>query len=152
MDIKLLKFIKAQKSLNVETLLEACKQGLEAPPPEGQPVNLEEKANFGVVRDLLINYRVENESKAINSFINYINEVLNTEDPNGCIRIMSIHKSKGLEAENVFILNEAKPFEKLGRSKDMIQQEKNLSYVAITRAKENLYLVKRVENSENEDF
>ena len=65
---------------------------------------------------------------------------------------MSIHKSKGLEAENVFILNEAKPFEKLGRSKDMIQQENNLSYVAITRAKENLYLVKRVENSENEDF
>lgn len=149
---KLLKFIKAQKSLNVDTLLESCQQGLEAPPPEGQPVNLEEKANFGVVRDLLINYRVEHESKAINSFINYINEVLNTEDPSGCIRIMSIHKSKGLEAENVFILNEAKPFEKLGRSKDMIQQEKNLSYVAITRAKENLYLVKRVESSENEDF
>ena len=78
----------------------------------------------------------------IDRFISYIQNVINVDNPDGCVRIMSIHKSKGLESENVFVLNEGRPFVELGRSKDMIQQERNLSYVALTRAKEKLYLVR----------
>ena len=78
----------------------------------------------------------------INYFISYVENMINVDNPDGCVRIMSIHKSKGLESDNVFVLNEGRVFTELGRSKDMIQQEKNLSYVALTRAKENLYLVR----------
>ena len=55
----------------------------------------------------------------------------------GPIKLMTVHKSKGLEFPNVFILDAA-----------LIRQEgqdPNLRYVAITRAKENLRYI----NSEN---
>lgn len=87
----------------------------------------------------------------IDRFISYVQNMINVDNPDGCVRIMSIHKSKGLEAENVFVLNEGRPFIELGRSKDMVQQEKNLSYVALTRAKENLYLVRSGPDEEDEE-
>jgi len=53
----------------------------------------------------------------------------------------SIHKAKGLEAENVYILRpDLLPHPKA--KKDwQIEQEKNLKYVAITRAKKNLFYI-----------
>ena len=77
--------------------------------------------------------------------------MINVENPDGCVRIMSIHKSKGLESDNVFVLNEGRVFSELGRSKDMVQQERNLSYVALTRAKENLYLVRCRSDEESKE-
>ena len=65
---------------------------------------------------------------------------------------MSIHKSKGLEENNVFVLHEAIPFTKLAKTPDMLQQERNLSYVAITRAKENLYLVQDIPEDKEDEF
>lgn len=85
------------------------------------------------------------------AFISYVQNMINVDNPDACVRIMSIHKSKGLEAENVFVLNEGRIFVELGRSKDMIQQEKNLSYVALTRAKENLYLVRCSSDEKDEE-
>ena len=87
-----------------------------------------------------------------NVFIEYIRSVINTDNPDGCVRIMSIHKSKGLEADSVFVLNEGRVFTELGRSGDMIQQEKNLSYVALTRAKTNLYLVRSAQEDDEYEF
>ena len=78
--------------------------------------------------------------------------MINVENPDGCVRIMSIHKSKGLESDNVFVLNEGRVFSELGRSKDMVQQERNLSYVALTRAKENLYLVRCRSDEESKEY
>lgn len=49
----------------------------------------------------------------------------------GPIKLMTIHKSKGLEFPNVFILDP----QLIGKE----GQEPNLRYVGITRAKENLY-------------
>lgn len=105
---------------------------------------------YNIVKLLIKSYKnSKNISESIIVFINYIKEVINTENPKDCIRIMSIHKSKGLEANNVFCLSKAQPFYSLARSKDMMLQEKNLSYVAMTRAKENLYLVE--DKGENDE-
>lgn len=49
------------------------------------------------------------------------------------IQLSTVHKAKGLEADNVFVL--VKTF----RLKGATGQEANLMYVAITRAKSNLY-------------
>jgi DNA helicase-2/ATP-dependent DNA helicase PcrA len=58
--------------------------------------------------------------------------------------MMSIHKSKGLEADNVFFIEKFEG-EKLIPSKyatdeDSKIQEKNLLFVAYTRAKKKLYI------------
>lgn len=51
------------------------------------------------------------------------------------------HKAKGLEAKNVYIIHpELMPFP-FARQEWQQKQEKNLKYVAITRAQENLYWV-----------
>ena len=64
---------------------------------------------------------------------------MNSDD---CITISSIHSVKGLESDNVFVLNEGKPTMAGVTNSDQYTQEKNLSYIALTRAKKKLYLVK----------
>lgn len=58
------------------------------------------------------------------------------------IKIMSIHKSKGLDADHVFMvgLNEGiLPNKKLGD--DSIEGQRRIFYVGMTRARKNLYLL-----------
>lgn len=56
----------------------------------------------------------------------------------GDIMLSTVHKAKGLEADNVFILaTERMPHPKASNP----QEERNICYVAITRAKKNLYYV-----------
>lgn len=81
-------------------------------------------------------------SDSISKFSNFIDKLLNTIPSPNCVRLCSIHKAKGLEATNVFVLNEAKINYDFRNSKEQNIQEKNLSYIATTRAKEGLYLVK----------
>jgi len=61
------------------------------------------------------------------------------------IKLMSIHKSKGSESNRVFLINtfEGKKLipNKYAVTKDQLIQEKNLLFVATTRAKEELYYV-----------
>jgi superfamily I DNA/RNA helicase len=68
------------------------------------------------------------------------------------IKIFTIHRSKGLEANRVFILNyEQLPNVKIDQKKWEKEQELNLKYVAVTRAKEELYLVKSEKIKKLED-
>lgn len=58
------------------------------------------------------------------------------------VRLSSIHRAKGLEENNIFILDYDKlPFTRPDQQDWENVQEENLKYVAITRARENLYLV-----------
>lgn len=99
---------------------------------------------------LIDNYIAEkNHKKTIDDFLNYIPKKLNTENKNGCVVCTSIHQAKGLEADNVFVLNEGREFFEFARTAEQRQQEKNLSYVALTRAKKNLYLVRGSLNNDN---
>ena len=55
---------------------------------------------------------------------------------NGEIMLSTVHKAKGLEADNVYILATDRMPHPLGG-----QEENNIAYVAITRAKKNLFYV-----------
>lgn len=58
------------------------------------------------------------------------------------IKLSSIHRAKGLEENRVFIIDyDQLPYLRLDIQDWEITQEVNLKYVAITRAKEELYLV-----------
>ena len=78
--------------------------------------------------------------------IEYIDEILSTVPSKDAVRITSVHKAKGLEAENVFVLNEGRVCQ--GAGAEQAQQEKNLSYISLTRAKNKMYLVAEPDNEE----
>lgn len=81
-------------------------------------------------------------SKATNITV-LCNEISNLfDDDQTAIYLSSVHRAKGLEAKNVFIID----YDKIritykGQSAWQAEQEANLEYVALTRAKEKLYLV-----------
>lgn len=63
------------------------------------------------------------------------------------IMLSTVHKAKGLEARNVFIIcPELLPFRYKDQQPWELQQERNLAYVAITRAQERLTYVDVPEN------
>lgn len=60
---------------------------------------------------------------------------------NRAIKLMTAHKSKGLEADNVYIIDyDSMPMTWKGQQAWEYQQEENLLYVSWTRAKQNLYI------------
>lgn len=99
--------------------------------------------NTSFLLEILEGY-LENHSSSdsVSKFSDFVDKLLNTTPSSDCVRLCSIHKAKGLEATNVFVLNEAKINFDFRNSKEQNVQEKNLSYIATTRAKEGLYLVK----------
>ncbi|HAD96645.1 MAG TPA: DNA/RNA helicase [Cryomorphaceae bacterium] len=69
-----------------------------------------------------------------------------------CIRLSTIHRAKGLEEKRVFIIDYPRlPHTRLGIQPWEQTQETNLKYVAVTRAKEELYLVSVVNIPEKEE-
>jgi len=66
----------------------------------------------------------------------YINQKAN------CVKLMTLHQTKGLEFENVFISGCEQGFIPLEKNDDEvnIEEERRLLYVGITRAQTNLYL------------
>lgn len=67
----------------------------------------------------------------------------------GSVILSTIHKSKGLEAKRVFILDAWRMPSKYAKKEHQIEQENNLHYVAITRAQEELYYVKMPKKEKN---
>ena len=55
--------------------------------------------------------------------------------------LCTIHKSKGLENDRVFWLNRSKCPSAMARQDWEREQEKNLCYVATTRAKQSLIII-----------
>jgi len=76
----------------------------------------------------------------VKGLIQNIEEVF--KDKRGaCVTFSTIHKAKGLEANNVWILKPDLMPHPMAKSQADKQQEKNLCYVAITRAKVSLNYV-----------
>lgn len=72
--------------------------------------------------------------------MNKIDTLFKDSDKGICFS--TIHKSKGLEADNVFIIALNKwPLQKAMKNPIQAVQERNLQYVSITRAKKALYFV-----------
>jgi superfamily I DNA/RNA helicase len=73
-------------------------------------------------------------------------------DDSEAITLCTIHKSKGLEADIVYILNEFLIPSKFAKSSIQLEQERNLKYVARTRAKEEMYYLNiKNETDESEE-
>ena len=75
---------------------------------------------------------------------NKIRTIFN-DGQNEAICLSTIHKAKGLEADNVFILAKSLMPSKFAEQEWEIKSEENLEYVAITRAKKTLQYISEVE-------
>ncbi len=81
----------------------------------------------------------------VGEVISSINELFG-EKHGARVMLSSIHKAKGLEANNVYILHPELLPHPMAKSQWEQEQEKNLKYVGITRAKNNLTWVERKES------
>lgn len=82
-----------------------------------------------------------NNKTTISEISELLNSIFSDTSDSG-IELMTIHKSKGLESKNVHILRPDLLPHKNAKLPWEIEQEQNLHYVAITRAKENLSYVR----------
>lgn len=125
------------QKLNEELAVRALKlkdKGISKPQNNPAYVMLLEKIN---TIKMIIDFK---RFAMMDQVINFIEEIFN-DDREG-VQLMTIHKSKGLESENVFLI-ESFEGKKLIPSQYATQpweleQEKNLLFVAITRAKKKL--------------
>lgn len=97
------------------------------------PQLIEDKA------DCLYSFISNSGAKTPAQLIEYIKAIFS--DDKAEIVFSSIHKAKGLESKNVFFLQPSLIPSKYAEQEWELIQEQNLYYVAITRAKENLYMV-----------
>jgi len=82
--------------------------------------------------------------KTTSSLISEIRRIFSEEE--APITLMTAHRSKGLEADRVFILDWEEHFpHPMAKTPDEKKQEANLQYVAITRAKKTLVFIETPE-------
>ncbi len=103
------------------------------------PDSLEKVANIDEFYALFRDFSLLNEDATLEEFLNDItlqSDQDQIDDKN--ISVMSIHASKGLEFEHIFVIGvEEGFFPLLGDGTDL-EEERRLGYVAITRAKKEL--------------
>ncbi len=115
---------------------------LKAQGKEGE-VRLE---NIEELKSNLIKYSEENENPTLQGFLEEVSlytDLDNLNDTEDKVTMMTMHSAKGLEFKNVYVVGmEENIFPSfLSAASDVeLQEERRLAYVAVTRAKEHLYI------------
>lgn len=99
---------------------------------------------YDVIMDFIEDFKKKSAKILIDDFKLYLQRFLSGSEYDRVPIISSVHSMKGGEADNVYIFDYPLFPYKMGgnMSEDDEQQERNLKYVAVTRAKKNLYLVR----------
>ena len=87
----------------------------------------------------------------VEELVEKINIIFNGDEKDAII-LSTVHKAKGMEADNIFILCPSLMPSQLARKAWEIQAEENLAYVAITRAKKTLNYIKEDEKGFFKNF
>ena len=101
--------------------------------------------NLAELKQSVYDYEVTcGEETNLDSYLKHIALYTNTDlaDTKDRVKLMTIHAAKGLEFKNVFIcgLNEGIFPSKKIRTQVAMEEERRLAFVAITRAKDKLFL------------
>lgn len=81
---------------------------------------------------------IYDKSTSVEGMRKNINKLFSSKSP---IKLCSIHRSKGLEANRVFWLHPENTPHPMAKTQEAMAQETNLQFVATTRAKNSLFLV-----------
>lgn len=104
----------------------------------------EKKENIYEFLNIVKEFNDRTGSTRLEDFLSYISLIsdVDTIDTSDKITLMTVHSAKGLEFNTVFIVGLEEglfPHFKSLLSNEDIEEERRLLYVAMTRAKENLY-------------
>lgn len=84
--------------------------------------------------------------KTIHELNTYIDRIFSDDNLKNSVMLSTIHKAKGLEANRVMILLPSKlPLTWRNQAEWQLKQEKNLKYVALTRARKELVFIDMTE-------
>lgn len=143
----IMNFIKPYRSMSIETAQEKIKRELSALMLKENKTE-QEKIKFFVLRENYANFMLfaNNLSTSPYEIVeNLVAKIQDLFDSKGndehIVKLCTIHKSKGLEASHVIIMNENLIPSKFAKSPSQLLQEKNLIYVARTRAKQSMCFV-----------
>lgn len=123
--------------------------GMEKELLDGSSEDRERLENARELVSLTIKYDDKMASEIIDQFLEETSlqsDQDNDKKENAGVRLMTIHASKGLEFDHVFVVGleqDLFPHKNIGnrnRSKEEEEEERRLFYVAVTRAKKHLYL------------
>lgn len=112
---------------------------------------IERSKQFETIGDWLIYIDAIKESKndISTSDTRYKNKQFDSNNKKGKVVMQTVHASKGLEYDNVFIIGLTEgvfPHNK-AETNESIEEERRLMYVAMTRARKNLYIIGRGDNA-----
>ncbi len=106
------------------------------------------KENIEELKNVAGSYVQKYGNKSLDMFLQEINLIEQEQDKNedgsnNYITLMTLHSSKGLEFDNVFIIGMEEgilPHSRSFTDEDGLEEERRLCYVGITRAREKLYM------------
>jgi DNA helicase II / ATP-dependent DNA helicase PcrA len=135
----LIKFLKPYESYPVLGAVNAMEEELIT---LSNKTEEEYKIQYYILKENLSNFKILvknfcNNTDTVNYLLNRLKAVFINQQE--AITLCTIHKSKGLEADVVYILNENLIPSIHAITEEQLKQEYNLKYVARTRAKEELY-------------
>lgn len=102
--------------------------------------------NIGELKTTLANYEENSEEPTLSGFLEEVSlytDTDNIDDTADCVMLMTMHAAKGLEFPVVFVAGMEEnifPSARSSNTQSDLEEERRLAYVAITRAKEQLYL------------
>ncbi len=102
--------------------------------------------NIEELKSTMVNYSMNAEEPTLSGFLEEIalyTDVDSLNPNDDAVTLMTVHAAKGLEFNNVFVVGLEENIFPSSRSVDLqedLEEERRLAYVAITRAKKNLYL------------
>lgn len=103
--------------------------------------------NLEEFKTITKSFEEKNGMISLEDFLGEISLVADVEEYKNntdVVTLMTIHSAKGLEFDNIFIIGMEEglfPHKNSIMDNEQIEEERRLCYVAVTRAKENLYLV-----------
>lgn len=106
--------------------------------------------NVSELKNSAVQFEKENDNLSLSDYLNSVTlssdtDAINTDD---AVTVATIHASKGLEFKCVFVAGLDEGILPVLRSRDNdedMEEERRLMYVAVTRAKERLYLTRATE-------
>lgn len=103
--------------------------------------------NISELKNSAVQFKKDNPSSNLADYLNSVTLSSDTDEINDgeMVTIATIHAVKGLEYKTVFVAGldeKILPISRSANDEDELEEERRLMYVAVTRAKERLYLTR----------
>lgn len=139
----IIKFVKSDSKRKLSKVITSIKTEISKLDPEDSSDKLKHFIYTENLKSIIIfkNFLNFSDDTLTQDFMNELDALQKRTKTKDAVELSTIHKAKGLGRDTVYILNKELIPSKFATTKEQIQQEQNLLYVAITRAKKELYYI-----------